>query len=375
MRIIFLTAQSFHPECRKASTHFLAHGLKQRGHEVYVLTVGASLARIVMAPERNKGALSYRTWKHDPDGLWKRVNIDLVHRPARDRGMISKILEGLSSDKLRKSVLRQVGQVDAVVLASGLAVAYYDFIRNTYPSARILYNAADSLSGVGYSGRILAAERKALVGADAVRTPSALLAKEFPPASKWLLVPHGVDKTVLMEKLPSPYPEGSINIILAGSTLLDWDALLAIAVAVPQATVHVFGVGDRPGLPDNLVLHGEVAFHRLAPYMQHASCALAPYKLSASNAYIAESSLKMRQYRVCGLPIVCPSTLAIEGDDVFKYDPADHISIPGALSSALKRGMQPYDGHLPDWIEVAQQIERLIEEGVPTRTECKQRSQ
>jgi 2-beta-glucuronyltransferase len=360
MRILFLTAQSFHPDGRKASTHFLASGLRQLGHEIYVLTVGASVPRIVMAPQRNKGSFSYRSWKHDPDGLWKRVNIDLVHRPARDRGVLSKLLGRLSSNKLRRSVLRDVGQVDAVVLASGLAVAYFDFIRSAYPSVRILYNAADSLSGVGYSGRILDAERKALSTADAVRTPSALLAKEFPSASNWVLVPHGVDKTVLLQAWPSPYPPGSSNIILVGSTLLDWEALLAIANSVPETAVHVFGLAARPGVPENLKLHGEVAFARLAPYIQHASCALAPYMLSAHNAYIAESSLKVRQYRVCGLPIVCPTTMAIEGRDIFRYDPTDLCSVKGAVTSALLRGRHPYDGHLPDWSEVAQKIEGLL---------------
>jgi 2-beta-glucuronyltransferase len=360
MRILFLTAQSFHPESRKASTHFLASGLRQLGHELYILTVGTSLARIVMAPQRTKGAFAYRSWRQDPDGLWKRVNIDLVHRPARDRGVFSKLLGRLRSNKLSKSVLRQVGQVDAVVIASGLAVAYFDYIRAAYPSARILYNAADSLSGVGYSGRILDAEHRALSTADAVRTPSALLARMFPPDSNWVLVPHGVDKAVLLQEWPSPYPANSSNLILVGSTLLDWEALLAIANCVPQTAVHVFGVAPRSGVPENLILHGEVAFDRLAPYMQHASGALAPYKLSDSNAYIAESSLKVRQYRVCGLPIICPKEMAVEGDDIFQYDALETSSIEGAITSALRRGRQPYDGHLPDWSEVALEIEQLL---------------
>lgn len=360
MRILFLTAQSFHPEGRKASTHFLASGLHKLGHQVYVLTVGASLVRIAMAPQRNKGAFSYRSWKHDPDGLWKRVNIDLVHRPARDRGALGKLLGYLSSNKIRKSVLRQVATVDAVVLASGLAVVYYDFIRRTYPSARILYNAADYLSGVGYSGSVLDAERKTLSSADVVRTPSALLAKEFPSESKWILVPHGVDKTILLQERPSPYPPESSNAILVGSTLLDWGALLAIANAVPDTKVHVFGVADRPDKPQNLVLYGEVAFDHLVPYLQHASCALAPYKLSASNAYIAESSLKVRQYRVCGLPIICPTTMPIEGNDIFQYDPDNYLSVKGAIVSALLRGKQPFSGSLPDWSEVAVEVESLL---------------
>lgn len=360
MRILFLTAQSFHPEGRKASTHFLASGLQQLGHEVYVLTIGVSLVRMAMAPHRNKGALSYRSWKKDPDGLWKRVNIDLVHRPARDRGIIGKLLGWLSSSKLPKAMLREVGDVDAVVIASGLAVAYFDFVRKAYPSARILYNAADSLSGVGYSGKILAEERDALLNADVVRTPSSLLAKEFPAGSNWVLIPHGVDKTVLLQDWPSPFPPGSVNAVLVGSTLLDRESLVAIAEALPEATVHVFGVADQSTGPANLILHGEVSFSHLAPYLQHGTIALAPYKLGAHNAYIAESSLKIRQYRVCGLPIVCPTTLAIEGPDVFQYDPADLSTVTAALAGALARGRQPYEGSLPNWSEVAGDIEALL---------------
>jgi 2-beta-glucuronyltransferase len=360
MKILFLTAQSFHPDARKASTHFLASGLSSLGHDIYVLTVGVSLARVVGAPHRNKGAFSYLTWKREPDHLWKRVHFDLLHRPARERGILSKILVHLSSNKLRKSALRPLGQVDAIVIASGLAVSYYDFIRRTYPSARILYNAADDLAGVGYSGAILGAERHALLTADAVRTPSALLANTFPNGTKWALVPHGVDKAVLLHERPSPYPAASQNAIMVGSTLLDWGALTAISEAIPHIDVHVFGVASRDGGPRNLKLHGEVAFSDLAPYLQHASCALAPYKLDASSAYIAESSLKIRQYRVCGLPIVCPDTLAIEGDDVFHYDPETLSTVADALHAALARGKRPYDKHLPTWSEVAVDIERLL---------------
>lgn len=361
MRILFLTAQSFHPEGRKASTHFLASGLHQLGHEVYVLTVGVSLARMALAPHRNKGALSYLSWKHDPDGLWKRTHIDIVHRPARYWKFVSGLLERLRSDTIPRSVLRDVGDLDAIIIASGLAVAYYDFLRSFYPSARILYNAADSLSGVGYSGKIIAQESRALLGADAVRTPSTLLADEFPVGTNWHLVPHGVDKKILLDELPSPYPDGSINAVMVGSTLLDWDALIDISKAVPDVKIHVFGVSERPDLPKNLILHGEVAFHRLAPYMQHASIALAPYKLSKKNAYIAESSLKIRQYRACGLPIVCPETLFISGNDVFNYNPSDNISIKRSLASSLKRGRKTYEGYLPDWEDVSKDIEVLLQ--------------
>lgn len=358
MRILYLTAQSFHPQARKASTHFLALGLRQLGHEVYVLTVGTSLLRLAMAPHRHKGVWAYRNWRQDADGLWKRVLMDAVHRPARDTGFVSRLF--WRSGKLGKSVLRPIGPIDAVVIASGLAVSYYDFVRRTYPEARVLYNAADSLSGVGYSGPLLEAERKVLATADAVRTPSALLARQFPAGTSWFLIPHGVDKTVLLKDTPSPYPPGSINAVLAGSTLLDWNALLAIARAVPEATVHVFGVGDRPGGAANLAMHGEVGFDQLAPYIQHASCALAPYQLTAKNAYIAESSLKIRQYRVCGLPIVCPNTLEIEGDDVFQYDPANLSSVSRSIRAALRRGKRPFSKHLPTWNEVAIEMDGIL---------------
>lgn len=315
---------------------------------------------MAMAPHRNKGVFSYLYWKHDPDGLWKRVKIDLVHRPAKNRGLISKILDSLSSRKIPKSILRQVGSVDAIVIASGLAVSYYEYLKKRYPSARIMYNAADSLSGVGYSGKILVHERSALCGSDVVRTPSALLADEFPDGINWHLVPHGVDKKLLLTELPSPYPDGSINAVMVGSTLLDWDSLIAISEIAPDIDIHVFGVSGRSGLPKNIIMYGEVAFHRLAPYMQHASVALAPYKLSPKNAYIAESSLKIRQYRVCGLPIICPSNLSIIGSDVFKYIQDDPFSIEKAVKLSLKRGRKNFDGDLLDWHDVAKKIENLL---------------
>lgn len=359
MRILFVTGHSFHPDGRKASIHFLASSLRKLGNEVYVLTIGVSLLRIATSPQRSKGTLSYRRWKLDADGLWKRVHIDLLHQPARDRGLASTILRHLSSRRLSPSALKNVGHVDAVVLDSGLAVTYYDHVRRMYPAACVLYNAADSLAGVGYSGRLIEEERHVLANADVVRSPSRALTEAFPPESNVFVVPQGVDKSVLLRKWPSPYPTGSSNAILVGSTLLDWDALIAIAEAVPKTRIHVFGVADRAG-PANLVLHGEVSFSHLAPFMQHASYALAPYKISPQSAYIAESSLKVRQYRLCGLPIICPANLAITGSDVFPYDPSDLSTLGDTIGAALARGRRPYPGFLPTWTEVAKQVEKLL---------------
>lgn len=359
MKILFLTGHSFHPDSRKASIHFLASGLKDLGHDIYVLTVGSSILRVATAPHRSKGALLYRTWKLDKDGIRKRVHINLIHRPAKNWGILGSILDFLSSRNLPSYTLREAGEFDAVILDSGLAVNYYDYIRKKYSSAFILYNAADSLAGVGYSQRIIHKETDVLIKADSVRSPSALLAKQFPSKSRIAVIPHGVDKSALLTDHPSPYPSGSKNAVLVGSTLLDWEALIAIAQAAPDTKFHVFGVADR-SVPSNIILHGEVSFNHLVPFMQHASYALAPYKLTEQSAYIAESSLKIRQYRVCGLAIVCPSNLAIAGSDVFHYDPSNLSMMAETLEKAVAYGKQPFQGSLPSWKEVAEDIEKIL---------------
>ena len=281
MKILFLTGHSFDPSGRKASIHFLASGLKEIGNDVYVLTVGVDILRLIFSRSRNKGVLRYLKWRDDPDGLMKRVNIGIIHQPAREKGVFSKILRLMASGRLPKYVIKSAGTFDVIIIDSGLAVNYFGFIREKYPEAYIMYNAADCLASVGYSGDIINKEKDVLLNADSVRTPSKLLANKFPIGSNYFIIPHGVDKDILLSELDSPFLKDSVNGVLVGNTLLDWDALFAIAIAAERDIIHVFGTPLRAGIPENIILYGEVGFSKLAPYIQHASYALAPYKLSA----------------------------------------------------------------------------------------------
>ena len=60
---------------------------------------------------------------------------------------------------------------------------------------------------------------------------------------------------------------------------------------------------------------------------------------------------------------MCPSTLSIEGDDVFKYDPANLSSVDKALKMAVQRGRKPYYGELKSWDEVAREVGEIIASG------------
>ena len=151
-----------------------------------------------------------------------------------------------------------------------------------------------------------------------------------------------------------------VNLVVAGDGAYDPLATAAIADALPEATVHLFGRMARDSLGDrtNAVFHGEVAFAALVPFLQHADIGLAPYVDRPDRNYFAESSLRQLQYMLCRLPIVLPGFAAPAPQPWhFLYD----AHVPGTAGAAARaalgydRGRSDDSGVL-DWRQVIAQV-------------------
>lgn len=68
-------------------------------------------------------------------------------------------------------------------------------------------------------------------------------------------------------------------------------------------------------------------------------------------------SLKIIQYRYCGLPIVSPDFLDLHREGVFYYHPGDPASCAAAMEHALQYGRHSeYADEVHSWDEVARNI-------------------
>ena len=131
------------------------------------------------------------------------------------------------------------------------------------------------------------------------------------------------------------------------------------AGAFPEITFHVIGPGaagqDLSG--PNIRVYGEMRFQDTLPFVKHAAFGIAPYRNDGIPAYLADTSMKLRQYRFFGIPAVCPNFAA--GGDPYRlgYGPSDKPSIVAAIASALETGRVPAGAFL-SWREVADRLLR-----------------
>ena len=89
----------------------------------------------------------------------------------------------------------------------------------------------------------------------------------------------------------------------------------------------------------------------------HADIGIAPYRDEGAPWYLADTSMKMRQYRYAGLPTVCPGFAAGTDPSRFAYDPGDPATIVAAVGRALASPHFPVaTADFPSWDEVVDRI-------------------
>lgn len=141
----------------------------------------------------------------------------------------------------------------------------------------------------------------------------------------------------------------------------DWDALVQLAQALPEARFPVYGpveAGIPATLPANVRLHGPVPHAAIFELMQGWHAGLIPFVRNALTASV--DPVKYYEYRASGLPVL--STLfgempihAQHDAGVWPLQPS--LALPaGELAARLRRwhADQALDGHaVPDYIREA----------------------
>lgn len=361
-RVLIVTGQHFAAAPRKVDLHFMADALRAQGDRVDFLTCRLSPVSRLLKDGRYAYARSraLNRWVEVAPGFEEFIWFAPLHPMNLKRPLLNRVSGFLFrhyADLLPKAVRERLPGYTHVLIESGPAPLLTPLIRRKAPDAQIVYHAADRLKTIGVHPVIEEVLADTIGLYDLVHIMAEAMRTDFPADAPVLYLPHGISKEAFDQAAASPYAK-PLNAVSVGDMLFDANVIDTLSSANPDWTFHLFGKKAQPAKPrDNIVVHGEVAFETIVPFIKFADIGLAPYRLSDGADYLSQSSLKMIQYSYSRLPIVAPAFAAGGREHVCAYDPADPASIREAFAKA-----QAYDRRKIDvtgirtWEEAVQVI-------------------
>lgn len=338
-RVLIVTGHHFAEAPRKVDLHFMADALRAGGDHVDLLACRLSfLSRFL-----KDGRFAYACQR--PLNRWNLVGEGLEeflwYAPFHPMNLKLPLLNALSGPLFRlydrllpTAVMDRMASYTHVLIESGPPPLLTRRIRQAAPKARIIYHAADRLKTIRVHPCVEEALAKGIGDYDLIHIMAEAMRADFPADAPILYLPHGIARDSFDRTVESPYATPR-NAVSVGDMLFDARVIDTLAAAYPDWTFHLFGKKAVPSeLCTNIVVHGEVAFETIVPFIKFADIGLAPYGRSEGADYLSQSSLKMIQYSYCRLPIVAPTFAAGGRDHVCAYDPGDEASIIEAFRRA-----------------------------------------
>ncbi len=364
-KIVIVSAFQDYRTLKRASIQNVADGLIALGHDVTFLSTRSSALSDRTGDSRNflkKRANRFETVAGVHCYLWRTP----LHPFATNRRWIDALtppLFDLYANWPNSAVDTALRAADTVIVESSVAVIYLRRIRRLNPRARIVYYATDLLDTVGahpYVQRRLVMDMP-LVDHIMVRS------SKMVPAFDWSGKPiyraeFGVDPRDFEGSSASPYPPG-VHAVSVGSMLFDADVFRHGAALVPDVTFHVIGCGAAFETPANVIVYDEMPFSATLPYIRHASIGIAPYRPAPGVEYLGESSLKLAQYEMAGLPAVCPDFAVTGGAGRFGYVTGEPESFARAVRGAQTAIGKVARRQFPTWQDVAGRVVEPMKSG------------
>lgn len=363
MRIV-LFSNHFYNSPRRAGFHHLADALHRAGHEVTFVTTGLSWISYARRDYRTRypdiGAACNRLRTERP-GLDSYVHFTPLHPHTTLIPWMDRLLDGLM-DRYGRYPLGpaepRVAEAQAIVYESSTALFLFSRCLHTAPGALHIYRVSDDVRILrSPPPRLNALEAEIAPLFHCISVPCAYLADKFRGLPNVRLHRHGIDKAAFDAAANSPYGAIRNNCIFVGNSHLDARFVRDASTALPDVNFHIIGPLRQNEQLHNVSYYGERPFGQTLPYVKFADVGLCT--LTRTNEY-AESftdSLKVIQYRYCGLPIVAPDFLDLRRDGVSYYVPDDAGSAAAAVSRALELGRDPGRAdEVRSWDEVAADI-------------------
>ena len=366
--VTFITGH-YYPSKRRAGFHNFADAAHALGYKVNFVTVGYSLLSFLRNDYRTKIpdiSKNYNTAVKIRDNFFSYVHFTAWHPmtlllPFLNR-LSMKWMDAYGQGNL-KNLLPIIRQTDIFVFESCPGLFLFNRIKHENPNAKMVYRVSDDIRILGSTHPRMVKLEKEIVGKfDCVSVPSSVMQSMFPGVSV-RLDRHGLDKSSYDSCLESPYEADSINAIFVGTGYMDYDFLQAAASQHEDVKFHVIGpIKDKLNLP-NVHFLGEMPFKKTVPYIKFANVGLAIRTFRKGFAATLTDSLKIIQYRYCGLPMVSPDFIDLQMGGVFYYKPGDASSCVAAMQQALQHGRDAsFALEVQTWGEVAESILQTVDE-------------
>lgn len=363
MRIVLLS-NHFYNSPRRAGFHHLADALHRAGHEVTFVTTGLSWISYARRDYRTRypdiGAACNRLRTERP-GLESYVHYTPLHPHTTLIPLVDRLLDGLM-DRYGRYPLGQaearVAEAQAIVYESSTALFLFSRCLRTAPGALHIYRVSDDVRILrSPPPRLNALEAEIAPLFHCISVPCAYLADKFRGLPNVRLHRHGIDKAAFDAAASSPYGATRNNCIFVGNSHLDARFVCDAAAALPDVNFHIIGPLRQNEHLHNVSYYGERPFGQTLPYVKFADVGLCTLTRTNEYAKSFTDSLKVIQYRYCGLPIVAPDFLDLRRDGVSYYVPDDAGSAAAAVRRALELGRDPGRAdEVRSWDEVAADI-------------------
>jgi 2-beta-glucuronyltransferase len=242
---------------------------------------------------------------------------------------------------------------DLVVFEGTAALLLVERVRRLAPQARIVYRASDDLRRLPVHPLLLAAEAEAVPQVDLVSVSTRQIAAALAPYGEVHVHPPAVDKAAFDRRTDSPYNSSPVAVFAGVAPHFDYGTLAAAAELAPHVAFHIIGL-PMPAVAENVILHGEVPFADLVPYLQHATFALLFFPPGYPG--LGEGN-KVMQYSYCRLPIVAPSHLEPERANMCVYEAGETASLAHALEDAEQ---MPHSASFAEGILSAQELATIL---------------
>lgn len=362
---IVLLSNHWYLSPRKAGFHHLADSWHAQGHTVTFATVGFSLISYARRDFRTRynGIWQARNvMQNIRPGLDSFVHFTLLHPHTTLCAALDDQLAGFMAkyDRYPLGPLRdRISQADVIVYESNAALYLVQLCRTLAPQARHIYRVSDDICTMRSTPNCMVAlEQKIAPAFSLISVPCTALAQKFSGLPTVRVQTHGLTKEIFDACTVSPFATDTVNAVFSGLGFYDAQAVHSMAASQPQVDFHILGI-SRPQQepPANVKYYGELPFSQTIPYIKFSHCGLYTLRQSSRPMQAYTDSLKIMQYRYCGLPIIAPSFLDLHREGIFYYTPANAESCADALKMALENGCHAeYAQEVHSWDEVSRSI-------------------
>lgn len=357
-RVVFLSAFQDYRTKKRASVQQVADGARELGYDVWFLSTRYSLLSKRTGDSRlflDKKANSVEVVNGIHCFLWKTIFHPFASKYKLLNAAMGFLFKPYAElpNKRFDSVIKGA---DSVVVESSVAAIFLPRVKRLSPNAKIIYYATDRLDTVGTHPAV----QKQLISNSAMIDHASLRSRRMASDFDWLsdrlyLAEFGINADDFSKVGHSPYNDRP-TLVSVGSMLFDRIFFEKMPPLFPEVDFHVIGCGEHLSGPGNLYVHDEMPFRDTLPFVKYATVGVAPYRWAPGVEYLADSSLKLAQYELFGLPAVCPDFAVGEKSSRSGYVPGDVETMRDAIIRALSLAGKIQPRSFLSWKDVADRI-------------------